>query len=53
MHHLAGHLWGNLVIIAITGAITIACFVVMIHLLLHPGETDRHHPKYEIFNDDR
>lgn len=53
MHHLVGPAWGNLVIIAVTGAITVACFVVMIRLLVHPGETDRDHPKYDIFNDDR
>lgn len=52
-HHLIGPLLGNVVIIAVAGAITLACFVVMFRMLFHPGETDRHHPKYDILRDDR
>jgi hypothetical protein len=52
-HHMAGPLLGNLVIIAISGVITVWCFVTMFRMLLHPGETDRHHPKYDILRDDR
>ena len=52
-HHLTGPFWGNLAIIGIAGTITIACFVVMIWLLLRPGETDPHHPKYAVLRHDR
>lgn len=54
MHdHLSGPFWGNVIIIALAGAITVACFVVMFWMLLHPCETDRRHPKYDILRDDR
>ena len=52
-HHLIGPLWGNVIIIAVAGAITLACFVAMIWMLLHPGESDRRHPKYDVLRDDR
>jgi len=52
-HHIAGPLLGNLLIIAISGTITLGCFVAMFWMLLPPGETDRHHPKYDILHDDR
>ena len=53
MHHeLAGPLLGNIVIIAIAGSITIACFVAMLRMLLKPGETDETHPKYRVLGDD-
>jgi len=52
-HHLTGPLWGNIAIIATAGAITVACFVAMIWMLIRPGETDRHHAKYAILRDDR
>jgi hypothetical protein len=51
-HHLIGPLWGNLIIIAVAGIITVACFVAMFWMLLRPGEADRHHPKYDILRDD-
>lgn len=51
-HHLIGPMWGNIVIIAVSGAITVACFVVMFRMLLHPGEKDGKHPKYGILRDD-
>jgi hypothetical protein len=54
MHdHLIGPLWGNIMIIAIAGVITLACFVAMLWMLLRPGETNRHHAKYVILRDDR
>jgi len=54
MHdHLSGPFWGNVIIIALAGAVTIACFAAMLRMLLHPGESDRGHPKYDIFRDDR
>ena len=54
MHdHLIGPLWGNIIIIAIAGVITVACFVVMLWLLFCPGETNRRHAKYAILRDDR
>ena len=53
MHHdLIGPLWGNLIIIAVAGVITVICFVLMFWMLFHPGETDRHHPKRDILRDD-
>jgi len=54
MHHaLNGPFWGNVIVICLAGAITVACFAAMLRMLLHPGETDRHHPKYGILRDDR
>ncbi|MEZ5564280.1 MAG: hypothetical protein R3F24_01630 [Gammaproteobacteria bacterium] len=53
MHHLIGPVWGNFIIIVVTGAITVGCFVVMIRLLIRPEETDQRHPKYDILRDDR
>lgn len=52
-HHLIGPFWGNLAIIVVAGAITIACFVAMFWMLLRPGETDRKLPKYDILKHDR
>lgn len=52
-HHLIGPLWGNILIIAVAGTITVACFVAMLWMLICPGEKDPHHPKYDILNDDR
>jgi len=51
-HHLAGPLLGNVVIIVVAGAITLACFALMLKMLLKPGETDRRHPKYRILGDE-
>ena len=51
-HHMAGPLLGNLVIIAISGAITIGCFAAMFWMLLRPAKTYRRHPKYDILRDD-
>ena len=54
MHdHLIGPLWGNLIIMAVAGAITAACFVAMFWMLIRPGETDQRHAKYAILRDDR
>lgn len=54
MHHgLTGHLLGNIVIIIVAGIVTVVCFALMVRMLVRPGETNRHHPKYEIFGDDR
>jgi hypothetical protein len=51
-HHMTGPFLGNLIIIAVAGAITLGCFVAMLWMLLRPGETDRHHPKYDVLRDD-
>ena len=51
-HHLSGPFWGNVIIIALAGAITVACFAAMFRMLLHPGEIDKRHPKYDILRDD-
>jgi hypothetical protein len=54
MHdHLTGPLWGNIIIMAVAGAITVACFGAMFWMLIRPGETDRRHAKYAILRDDR
>ena len=52
-HHLIGPLLGNIIIIAVAGAITVSCFVAMVWMLIRPGETDRHHAKYTILRNDR
>jgi hypothetical protein len=52
-HHLIGPLWGNIIIIAVAGVITVACFVAMLWMLIRPGETDRNHSKYAVLRDDR
>ncbi len=52
-HHLIGPALGNIIIIAVAGAITLACFVAMIWMLIRPGETDRRHAKYTILRNDR
>jgi len=50
-HHLVGPFWGNLILIAVAGAVTLACFAAVFWMLIHPGEEDRNHPKYEILRD--
>lgn len=52
-HHLIGPLLGNIIIIAVAGAITVACFVAMVWMLIRPGEADRHHAKHTILRKDR
>ena len=52
-HHLNGPFWGNVIIIAIAGVLTAACFVAMVWMLLRPGETDPNHPKYLVLRHDR
>ena len=53
MHeHLAGPVLGVAIIVAVAGAVTLGCFVAMFRMLFRPGETDLHHPKYEILRDD-
>jgi hypothetical protein len=52
-HHLAGPLWGNIIVIVIGGAITIACFAAMFWMMFRPGERDPNHPKYKILSKDR
>ena len=52
-HSLIGPFWGNVVIIAIAGAITIGCFVAMFWMIFRPGEKDPRHAKYEILRKDR
>jgi hypothetical protein len=54
MHdHLTGPFLGNVIIVVVAGAVTFACFVAMFRMLFRPGETDPHHPKYEVLRDDR
>ena len=54
MHdHIMGPFWGNVVVVAIGGAITIACFAAMFRMLFHPGEHDPDHVKRRILHEDR
>ena len=50
---LIGPFLGNVILVAVAGAVTLGCFVAMFWMLFRPGETDRHHPKYEVLRDDR
>lgn len=52
-HSVSGPLWGNLLIIGVAGAITLACFAAALRMLLRPGEADPKHPKYGILHDER
>jgi hypothetical protein len=52
-HHLIGPFWGNLIVIGIAAAVTVACFVAMFRMLWCPGETDQRHPKYRVLRHDR
>ncbi|WHZ11390.1 MAG: hypothetical protein OJF60_001829 [Burkholderiaceae bacterium] len=52
-HMIMGPFWGNVAIVVVTGAITIACFVAMFWMLLRPGERDPQHVKYDILRPDR
>jgi hypothetical protein len=52
-HHLIGPFWGNVILIAIAGAITAGCFAAMFWMLIRPGETDPNHPKYLVLRHDR
>ncbi len=51
-HQLSGPMWGNLVIIGLAAAITVACFTAMLWMLFRPGESNPSHPKYDILSDD-
>ncbi|HEU0276668.1 MAG TPA: hypothetical protein VFQ95_02425 [Rhodanobacteraceae bacterium] len=54
MHNmLMGPTWGIVAIAIVVGAVTLACFVLMFKYLARPGETDPHHPKYDILRRDR
>jgi hypothetical protein len=52
-HHLLGPFWGNVIIIGLAGAVTVACFVAMFRMLWRPGETYPRHPKYMVLRHDR
>jgi hypothetical protein len=52
-HDMAGPLWGNIVVLTIGGAITVACFAAMVWMLFRPGERDPRHVKNEILREDR
>ena len=54
MHdHLTGPFWGNVIIFAVAGAVTLACFAAMLRMLTAPGETNPAHPKRSILQEDR
>ena len=54
MHqHMMGPFWRNVAIIAVAGAITLACFAAMFRMLFRPGEGDPTHPKRMILGDER
>ncbi len=52
-HDLTGPFWGNVVIIGLAGAVTLACFMAMCRMIIRPGEQEPGHPKYSILRDDR
>lgn len=52
-HQLTGPVLGNIIVAVIVGVITLACIGVAIKMLLWPGESDPHHPKYQILRKDR
>lgn len=53
MHQqLVGPFWGNVAIIAVAGAITLACSVATVRMLFHPRERDPRHPKHVILEED-
>ena len=52
-HHLIGPFWGNVIIVGVAGAVTVACFVAMFRMLWCPGEADQRHPKYMVLRHDR
>lgn len=52
-HHLIGPFWGNVVVIGIGGAITLACFAAMFWMLFRPGEHDLQHVKNSILREVR
>lgn len=51
-HNFMGPFWGTVAIIAVAGAITLACFAAMFRMICRPGERDPRHPKYMILGDD-
>jgi hypothetical protein len=54
MHdHLVGPTWGNVVIIVLASAVTLACIWAMLRMLIRPGEDDPAHPKRAILREDR
>lgn len=52
-HDIAAPVLGNMIIISISGVVTVCCFAIMLWMLFRPGETDPRHPKYEILRKDR
>lgn len=52
-HHLIGPYWGNVAVITIGGAITLACFIAMFWMIFRPGENDPGHAKRNVLRDDR
>jgi hypothetical protein len=52
-HHLIGPFWGNVIVIGLAVATTVACFVAMFRMLWRPGETDPRHPKHAVLRHDR
>lgn len=49
-HHLIGPFWGNVVIIALAGGITLGCILAALRMLIRPQEQDPRHPKYLILD---
>lgn len=53
MEAMAAHWLGNLLIVAIFGLGTVACFAIAVRMLVRPGEKNPDHPKYRVLHDDR
>ena len=45
-----GPFWGNVVIIALAGSITLGCILATLRMLIRPQEQDPRHPKYLILD---
>lgn len=52
-HALPGPLIGNIIVVTLASVVTLACFVIALHMLIRPGEEDRNHPKYRVLKPDR
>jgi hypothetical protein len=49
----AGSVLGNVIVIALTGMVTLACIVAAFWMVIRPGERNPDHPKYRILRTDR
>jgi len=50
---LIGPVVGNLLVIALVGSVSLACFALALRMVIRPGERNLDHPKYRILSADR